>query len=200
MSTATPTRVRRAASLAEKTILGFIAGAAASIAVVEVVLLAQRVVGILVGPVSLTIPTTAPLDAGIRGATFDRVTVEVATLSAGGRTALVAAAVLGALLTVGICLVVAWLCVRVFRGKPFVRSATVGIASVAILVLLVALGVPTLDGIAQAEATAEIGSDLLPVFLVEIDPAPVGWTFALAVVVAAFEIGQRLQRDQDGLV
>ena len=33
-----------------------------------------------------------------------------------------------------------------------------------------------------------------------VDLAPLAWGFALAVVAAAFEIGQRLQRETEGLV
>lgn len=196
----TPSRAQRAANLAEKAILGFIAGAAAAIGIVQLVFLVVRLADLTAGPVTLSgVPTAEPLDAGFAGATFDAVTLTT-ELSAGGRAALMASAALATLLTVGICAVVAWLCLRVFVGRPFVRSATWGIAVVAILVIAAGLGVPALLGVAHAEAAAAVGSDLLPVFLVEIDPAPLGWAFALAVVGAAFEIGQRLQRDQEGLV
>lgn len=200
MTGALQTRTNRALGLAEKTILGFIAGAAAALGVVETVFLVGRVVAGTAGPVTLTgIPTTEPLDAGFGGATFDTVTLTT-ELSAGGRAAFIAAGILSSLLTVGICAVVVWLCLRVFVGKPFVRSATWGIGIVAILVILVALGRPTLLGVANAEAAAALDVDQLPVFLVAFDPAPIGWAFALIVVAAAFEIGQRLQRDTEALV
>ncbi|MGN6271733.1 MAG: hypothetical protein ACTHMQ_01440, partial [Protaetiibacter sp.] len=54
MSASTPGRTRRAANLAEKVILGFIAGAAASIALVDIVFLVQRIVGLATpGPTTL---------------------------------------------------------------------------------------------------------------------------------------------------
>lgn len=191
----------RGADLAEKVTLGFIAGAAAAVAAVELVVLVIRITGIVAGPVTLVrVPTAEALEAGFAGATFDTVDVTVDDLSSGGRAAAVASTVLASLLTIGICLVLAWLCLRVFRGTPFVRSATWGIGAVAILVLLVALGRPVLDAVAAAEAAAALGTAELPPFLVLFDPAPIGWAFALTVVAAAFEIGQRMQRDTRGLV
>jgi hypothetical protein len=124
----------------------------------------------------------------------------MADLPDAARAALLAEAVLGSLLTVGICAAVVWLCVRVFVGRPFVRSATTGICVVAILVLLVGLGGPLLHGIANTEALAFAGYDDLALLLWDVDLAPLGWAFALLVVAAAFEIGQRLQRDSEGLV
>lgn len=191
----------RALGLAEKTILGVIAGAAGSIAVLELVFLAIRIATLATGPVTLTrVPTGEPLDAGFAGATFDAVDVTVDELTGAGRTALIGSAILGSLLTVGICLVLAWLCLRVFRGTPFVRSATWGIGAVSILVLLAGFGRPLLDGIAAGEAAAILGAAELPAFLLEFDPAPIAWGVALAVVAGAFEIGQRMQRDTRGLV
>lgn len=203
----TDTTTTRRLKLAEKAILGFIAGVAGSIAVLEVIFLAVRVTGIVGDPT--TTLTNAflnePLEAAfaspaVVSATADAVTLVVEGAPPGTRAALVGAAILTSLLTIGICAVVAWLCLRVFVGRPFVRSATWGIAVVAILVLLAGLGAPTLSGIANAEAAVALGLDELAPFLVTLDLAPLGWCFALAVVAGAFEIGQRLQRDSEGLV
>ena len=199
MSTAT--RSRRAIGMLEKGILGTIAGAAAAIGVVELVLLVGRVVGLTSGPVTLSnVPTSAPLDAGFAGATFEAVSLTVADLSAGGRAFLMGSAALSSLLAIGICAMVVWLCVRVFLGKPFGPVATWGIGGVSILVIACGLGSPLLAGMAAQRATLDLGLAQLPTFLVEVDLAPLGWGMALAVVAAAFEIGQRMQRETDGLV
>ena len=195
------TRANGALSLVEKTILGVIAGAAAAIGVVEIVLLIGRIAGLASGPVELTgVPTTGPLDAGFAGATFDTVTLTLADLSAGGRAFLIGAAVLSWLVVFGICVVLVWLCIRVFLGKPFGAFATWGIGVVAILVVLSGMGTPLLTGMAAQRAALALNVDELPIFLVEVDLAPLAWGFALAVVAAAFQLGQRLQRDTDGLV
>lgn len=199
--TLTTTSTARAVSIVEKTILGFIAGAAAAVGVTEIVFLVQRIVGLAAGPVTFSgMPTSAPLDAGFAGATFSAVTLTVPELSTGGRAAMIGAAIVSSLLAVGICAVLAWLCVRMFLRKPFVASATWGIGVVAILVIASGLGAPALTGIGRAEAASALGVEQLPTLLVELDLAPIAWGFALAVVAAAFELGQRLQRDSDGLV
>lgn len=194
-------RAARAAGLAEKTILGFIAGAAAAVGVVSIVALVLRVVAVLSGPVTVAgVPTSEPIDAGFGGATFDHVSITTDTLSDDGRLYLIAAAALSCLLALGICAVVAVLCVRIFLGRPFGPVITWGIAVVAILVFLAGLGVPTLEGMAAQQLAIQLDLDQLPVFLVQVDLAPLAWGFALAVVAAAFEIGQRLQRETEGLV
>lgn len=202
--TSPSTRTTRALSLIEKTILGFIAGAAAAIGVVTLVLLVQRVVGLAaqetidVAGVILTDPTFA----GVPGATgaIDSVTLAVDGLNAASRGWLIAASIMAALVTVAVCAAVAWLCVRVFLGRPFVRSATWAIGVVAIMVMVGGVGASLFTGIAHAEVALFLDTDALPAFLVEVDLAPFGWGIALAVVAGAFEIGQRMQRDTEGLV
>ncbi|MBG6054881.1 hypothetical protein IWX81_001292 [Salinibacterium sp. CAN_S4] len=191
----------RAGQLAEKVILGMIAGGAAAIGVVDTVFLVGRIIRLASGPAELTgVPTTKPLDAGFASATFDTVTLTVAELSAGGRAFLIGAAVLTWLLVIGICAVVAWLCVRVFHGKPFGAAATWGIGAVSLLVILSGLGTPTLNGMAAQRALVGLDLEQFPMFLVTVDLAPLGWGLALAVVAGAFEIGQRMQRETGGLV
>jgi len=42
--------------------------------------------------------------------------------------------------------------------------------------------------------------DVLSYFWLQLDLAPVGWAFGLALVAAAFQIGARLQREAELLV
>ena len=193
--------------LVEKTILGCIAGAAAAVGIVTLVFLAQRIVELAVGTettlfdVVLAEPLAPAFDSpAVVAASADTATLTVVGLPDAARGALIGAAVAGSLVTIGVCTVLAWLCLRVFVGRPFVRSASWGIGVVAVLVLVSGLGVPLLTGIAHAETGLALGLDELAPFSVKIDLAPIGWCFALAVVGAAFEIGQRLQRDTEGLV
>jgi hypothetical protein len=138
----------------------------------------------------------------IENAQFDSLTLTAAGIPGSARALLITSAILGALVTVGICAVVAWLCLRVFIGRPFVRSATWGIGVVAILVVAGGLGGALFSGIAHAEVVdaLDLGGAGLPVFSVTVELAPLGWAMALAVVAGAFEIGQRMQRDTTGLV
>lgn len=204
-------RAVRPAQLAEKTILGFIAGAAVAIGVVEAVLLTMRV-GSLASDASTTVTGLPLADVAadeftgasglVSAAQFESLSLTIESLPSTARGYLIAATVVTSLLAIGICAVVAWLCVRVFVGRPFVRSATWGIGAVAILVIFAALAGPTLTGVAHAEIVEHLGLDGtgLPAFGVAIDFAPIGWGLALAVVAGAFELGQRMQRDTEGLV
>lgn len=198
----TPTRVGRALNLAEKALLGLFAGAGAAVALTEFGFLIARVADLL-GAAHVTlddVPLQAPVDAALAGATYDRVDLEVTGLSGGGVAALGAATVTQSLLLIGAALVVAWLSLRIFLRRPFARSATWGLGLVSILTLVTGLLNPLFTGIANAEAAALLDVDALPAFLIEISPAHIGCGLALAVVAGAFEIGQRMQRDVEGLI
>ncbi|MDH6179841.1 hypothetical protein M2152_000023 [Microbacteriaceae bacterium SG_E_30_P1] len=202
-------RGRRAGEVTQKFILGVIAGGAAAIGVVEVVLLIVRVAGLL-GDEAVTvagIPLASPLEpdfaaglAAVTAASYDSVTLTIAGLVGSARGALVGAAIVTSLLSIAVCAVVAWLALRVFLGRPFVTSASWGIGLVAVLAISVGFLQPMFLGFAHAEIAQQLGTDALPTFLVELDPAPIAWGLALAVVGAAFELGQRMQRDTEGLV
>ncbi|MFP7835004.1 hypothetical protein [Marisediminicola sp. LYQ134] len=127
---------------------------------------------------------------------------EKAMLGVVAGAALAAAAVLTTLVSVAVCAALAWLCLRVFVGRPFVASATAGIGVVAILIVAGGLGSSFLTSVAHAQigdylALTEAG---VPLFELSVDLAPLGWGVALAVVAGAFELGQRMQRDTTGLV
>jgi hypothetical protein len=198
---------RRVTGLAEKTVLGFIAGAAAAIGVLELVSTAIRIAGIA-SDARLTLPGVVladplrlePTAAALVSGSSDTATLVVDGAPTAARAALIGAEALGALLAVGICTAVAWLCLRVFVGRPFVRSAAWAIGGVAILVIASALGRPLLTGIAHAEAARDLGIEQVAPFAAQVDLAPIGWGVALIVLVAAFELGRRLQRDTEGLV
>lgn len=203
----TPTKGR----MAEKVALGAITGGAVAIAVVEAVLLVMRVIDLATAKaITLTGVTTGEVAAQdvtaasdrITSASFESLTMTVEGLPASARGDLIAAAILTALLTIGICAVVAWLCLLVFVGQPFVRSATWGIGVAAVLVMLAGLGAPFLTALAHAETVSALSLEGagLPLLMFEIDLAPLGWGLALAVVAGAFELGQRMQRDTKGLV
>lgn len=205
------TRRVRALGLIEKVILGIIAGAAAAIGVVEVVLtvgrvirtLADRVVTVAGVPLAETAaPVFTEASSAVVTADYDSVTLALEGLPAGIRALLVAAVILGGIVTIGVCAAVAWLCLRVFLGRPFVTSATWGIGLVSILIIVGQLGSAALTSIGNAEIAIFLGEvgNQLPAFLAVVDLAPLGWGLALAVVAAAFEIGQRLQRETEGLV
>lgn len=201
----------RAASMVEKTVLGVIAGAAGAIAVVDLVGVGIRS-AVLVTSAAITIPSMplrsvdAPAvlaaSSNISEAQYDTVTLTTVGLSLSPRLLLAIADGLAVLGPIALCIAVAWLCVRLFIGRPFGTAATWGIGIAALAVMAGGL----LSQAVRANAFSEIASELdlasagVPTFEMSIDLAPLGWAFALAVVAGAFEIGQRLQRDTEGLV
>lgn len=207
------TRGNRALGLLEKTILGVIAGGAAAIGVVEIVLLVGRVADLASNGSTVlgAVPVTDARASGITEATplvsaanYETVALTIEGLPGAARGYLIAAVILGTLVSIGISAAVVWLCLRVFVNRPFVRSATWAIGAVAILVVIGGLGSPLFTGIARAEAIGYVGlgaaQGLSADFAATVDLAPIGWALALIVVAAAFELGQRMQRDTERLV
>jgi len=203
-------RGARAAHLAEKTILGFIAGGAAAIAVVDLIGSVTRTIRTLTAE-SVIVAGMALEDASadriaeapsVSAAAFDSVTVTAEGLSMSPRVLLAVADLLGVLGVISLCIVVAWLCVRIFTGRPFTKAATWGIATAALVVMVGGLFSQAVRANAHFEVTDELGLTAagLPTFEMTIDLAPIGWALALAVIAGAFEIGQRMQRETEGLV
>lgn len=193
----------------EKMVLGVIAGAAAAIGIVDIVALTMRVIAlatdeaIVVNGIPLMdfpAEQISEASAQVTSATFETLTLTATGLSGSIRGLLITADILTALVAIGICAVVAWLCVRVLVGRPFVRSATWGIGIVAILIVTGGLLGPLFESIANAEIVMTLDISRLPAFLAVLDLSPLGWGMALAVVAGAFEIGQRMQHDTKGLV
>lgn len=203
-------RTARAANLMEKTIMGFIAGAAAAIALIDVVGIVARSVSTMTAdpvPVSgmaLADPSAERIaDApSVADASVDSVTLSVEGISTSPRVLLVIADALGVIGVISLCIVVAWLCVRVFIGRPFTKAATWGIATASLMVMVGGLLSQAVRANAHFEITSELGLEAVGLagFEMSIDLAPLGWGFALAVIAGAFEIGQRMQRDTEGLV
>ncbi|MGM7698791.1 hypothetical protein [Microbacterium sp. A84] len=193
----------------EKVVLGVVAGAAAAIGIVDIVALTMRVIAlatdeaIVVNGIPLMdfpAEQISEASAQVTSAAFETLTLTATGLSGSIRGLLITASILTALVAIGICAVVAWLCVRVLVGRPFVRSATWGIGIVAILVVAGGLLGPLFESLANAEIVMTLDITGLPVFLAVLDLSPLGWGMALAVVAGAFEIGQRMQQDTKGLV
>ena len=148
----------------------------------------------------------------IAGAHYDSVTLVIEGLPAGLRWLMVSHAAVAALLGIGLCLIVFTLGMRLLERSPFARSATWSIFSAAVLVMVTGMLAPLLRAISDAEVVQFLGDAVtlssdaglstegLVFFGLTIDPAPFGWGLALGVVAAAFQLGERLQRDTDGLI
>lgn len=113
---------------------------------------------------------------------------------------------LPALATIGVCIVAWWLGVSLMRARPFRRAMSTAIGVVAVLVVVGGVLGQVLGAFGRAllvddlAATSPQVTDVFGIFVMELDLAPVGWGFALALVAGAFAIGAHLQRDTEGLV
>lgn len=207
----------------ERVVLRIIAGGALLVA-------ALALVGAVFGTVSLATdervavpgmlignaetPEFTEKSGAIVEARYESVGIEVTGLSGEARAWLVTEHLSAALLTVGLGLVVAWVATRLAAGRPFVRSATIALGVAAILVTASGLLEQAAAAIARAEVVDFLGSRDITAggtpdnpsyegfvgFGLNLDLAPLAWGMALIVVAGAFELGQRLQRDTEGLV
>lgn len=153
---------------------------------------------------SLTERVPAVVDAS-----YDSLTLVVESVPALARWLLWGAEATRSLAAIGVCLALVWLCVRVWRRRPFGRSLTVALVVTGSLVIVGGMLPQLLAGMGRAEVVDHLGARALAdalgdgtvtTFAVELSLAPVGIGLALGVVAAAFEIGERLQRDAEGLV
>lgn len=125
---------------------------------------------------------------------------EVTTGATSGERILLASGVLvGGLTWVATALAVAYLARRVRSGQPFVPSLT-RVAWIAAFVLLVG---PTVGGflgdLGRDVILVRLGAGALPSAFT-LDLSPWGAAIALALFALVLQLGERLQRDSDGLV
>lgn len=209
-------------STADRAVLWLIlafAGAVALLATLGAALSARDVLG--TGPLQVTDmeignaatpPFTERLPA-ITEARYESVAVTVDGAPEAARWLLWGSYTADAVVIIGVCLALAWLCWRVLHGRPFGRSLTVATATVAILVAIGGLAGQWLAAIGRGEIVAHLGLDATAgdstdggsqegflLLAMEISLAPLGVAAGLAVLAAAFQIGARMQRDTAGLV
>ena len=155
--------------------------------------------------------TKAP---AIREASYDSVTATIEDLPDPVRWLLVAEQVTPPLATLGVSLCLLWLCIRLLKGRPFGRSVSAAVGVSAVVILIGGTLSQVLAAIARAEVVAFLGvRDVTAggttgdpsyegfiAFGLSLDLGVIGVGLALAVVAAAFEYGEKLQRDTDGLV
>ena len=206
------TTARPHVSRGEGFTLGLIATGAVSVAVAALVAVVRAAFAIFGSDPTIRMPVTggevtALADVPeISAATYATAEVTFTSLPAGVSWMLLLEQALPALATIGVCIVAWWLGVSLMRARPFRPAMSNAIGVVACLVLAGGLLGQLLGAFGRAmlvddlAATSPEVTDVFWIFLVELDLAPVGWGFALALVAGAFAIGARLQRDTEGLV
>lgn len=143
---------------------------------------------------------------------YESVWIEVSGLPTGSRWLFFAEAVLPLLATLAISAAVIGLAFALLRSRPFARAVTNAIAVAAIAVMVGGIGAQALGAFARASVVDYLGvvemngssnerpAEGLTSFALNLDLAPIGWAFGLALVAAAFQLGTRMQRDTEGLV
>jgi len=139
----------------------------------------------------------------VTGGGYETAAVEVFGLNVGSRVLLAAAAVVGTLATVFVALTIAYLCQRLRRGDPFV--STLSRATFAASLTLMIGGVFG-QGLSIAAAwlasdelnAARHSNEFIPGGPADYTPVIAG--IVLGVIAAAFRVGERMQRDTEGLV
>lgn len=195
--------------LAEAVTLGLVATGAVSIAVAALTGAVGRSIEIFSSPVTMNMPVhDAPMSAladvvGVASAEFTESSVSFETVGAGVRWLLLGETVLPALATIIVCMTLWWLGFSLIRQRAFRKSMVPVLATAAMGLIVAGMIAPLLGGIARAEVVRmlpESASAPFWTFLVQFDAAPIGWGIALALIAVAFEVGQRMQKDTEGLV
>ena len=144
---------------------------------------------------------------------YESIWMEVIGLPAGSRWLFYAEVTLPLVTALAISTAVAWLSFTLVRARPFARAFPIGIGVAAIAVMVGGLGSQFAGALARSSVIEYLGEaqlvgdnstapayDVVSYFWLQLDLAPVGWAFGLALVAAAFQIGTRLQRETDLLV
>lgn len=158
------------------------------------------VAGMVIQPGAI-VPGLADSTA-IAAAEYETALLSVVDAPWAARAWLVAETASSILLTVGLCAIVAFVGMKLLAGRPFARTATLSIMTAAILVVVTGTLGQLFGALARAEIVDYLGAagNDFYLFLFNFDPAPLAYGFALAVIAGAFQLGERMQRDTEGLV
>lgn len=160
------------------------------------------------------VPEFTKKAAAIVDAGYESAWLSVSGLPTSTRWLLYAETALPTLAMMAICVAVFWLAIMLLRGRPFVRSLTQVTGSTAIVIMIAGVGAQVFASAARASVVEYLdpqiitagGNETDPAYeglmgwMLNLDLAPVGWALGLALVAAAFELGQRLQKDTERLV
>ncbi len=202
---------RSALRRSERVSLLFFAVVAAAFGIAIAVSASGAIAGVVNGAETHLLLSTAqavPLDAATGPAslisgTFESANVVISGLNFGSR-ALIAGGILARTLTyLALALTIVVLCIGLFRGRPFTRSVTWMLTTASLVLMTGGLMGSALTVAGQFAIAAQLNSDptqsVFP-FAGNADLVPVFIGLGLGAVAAAFEIGERLQRDTEGLV
>lgn len=198
-------------SMIEAVTLGLVATGAVSIGVAATVGAIDAGVEIFGSPVPVSLPVNGAemaslADAdGIASAEYTQSLVSLATVDAGTRWLLFAEVALPALATIIVCAALWWLGLSLIRQRAFRRSMVPVLATAAFALVVTGMIAPLFGAFGRAHVVEQLTASSADTgqfwpFLYSADLTPIGWGIALALVATAFEVGQHLQRETEGLV
>lgn len=205
------TRTARRLGIADRWSLRAVTGGAMIFAVLGLVSLVMRTVHLLssrvieVGGVMLRPGTPVPALAdspAVATAEYESALLSVVDAPGSARAWLAAESATSGLLAVGLCTIVAIVGMQLLAARPFARVATISIMTASILVMVTGTAGQFFGAAARTEVVQFLGSAGAEfyIFTFNFDLAPFAYGFALAVIAGAFQLGERMQRDADGLI
>ncbi|MFC4222573.1 hypothetical protein [Lysinibacter cavernae] len=206
-STKQPSRAEQRANkaLVWVVFVGAIVSAFATLAMATVAIVRQLTTGEY--DVSLNAETPAPASFGsatINEGTLSAAQLTVSDLTPGASALLIGGQVAFLLTALSIAVAVAVLCWGNLKGKPFTRGASRSFALLGAALLIGSLLSQALTGFGGwlvAEQLNGVGesNQYWPLSL-NISALPIVAGFVVMVIALSFEVGERMQRDTDGLV
>ncbi len=146
-------------------------------------------------------PTDPGMAKIVEGA-FTEASVTVSNLTGAPVGLLIAGHTATILTSVIIATAVILLCKGVVSGTPFTRPISISIIAVSATLMVGSLLSQAFYGFAGVFAGEQISqsSDFWAAFSISFDGTPIMAGFVIAIVAFAFELGNRMQRDTEGLI
>lgn len=192
---------------ADRIVLYALAAVGAAIALLAVVGASIRTTAILGGPIDvdvsfLSVPVDLQMGTSSLAVQMNSGAVRVDQVSGAAAGFLIAAAITGALCTVTFVLSLLIIARNLLRATPFCRSSTVAAVLALLAGILTTMLIPNLQMLGSAWAVTDtvdttfsgiaIGGIAIEAIILTV--------FAGVLLVVVFSIGDRLQRDTQGLV
>lgn len=137
------------------------------------------------------------------GGQFQTAVVSATGISFNARLLVAAGTIVGALCAILVAITISYLCQRIRRGAPFVRSLTNALFTASLTLMIGGVIGQGLTVAGAAAVATELNNargthDFVPGGPADLTPIVAG--IVLGVIVAAFRIGERMQHDTEGLV
>ncbi|WP_309123758.1 hypothetical protein [Arthrobacter sp.] len=146
------------------------------------------------------------LGSNVTDATFDSFSMTVHGVSISAMTPWIFTLILGCLVLAATLVFFLVLALRLYRGRPFGRLITAGLATIAVVNIAGAFVFPALFSVASRSILVDLGIPLdgapfkVGYLFTEADMASLVVGVICALFAGAFHIGTRLQRETEGLV